>query len=126
MYDTGRANISHLTITGGLSNETSSGGGLRVYYAHADVHHIVLHDNVADTPDTDFGGGGGGIYFIGSAGSLTNAEIRDNIAYSVGGGIHIRNSNVVISQTLIQGNSTQDASGAGLYNAASEKNLRGD
>ena len=120
VYDTGRADISHLTITGGLSNETSSGGGLRVYYAHADVHHIVLHDNVADTPNPDFGGGGGGIYFIGSAGSLMNAEVRDNIAFSVGGGVHIRNSNVVISQTLIQENSTQVASGAGLYNAASD------
>ena len=49
-----------------------------------------------------------------------NAEVRDNIAFSVGGGVHIRNSNVVISQTLIQENSTQVASGGGLYNAASD------
>jgi hypothetical protein len=120
VYDTGRADISHLTITNGFSNELSSGAGLRVYYAYADIHHVILHDNVADTPNPNFGGGGGGIYFIGSEGSLTNAEIRDNVAYSVGGGVHIRNSNVAISQTLIQENSTQDASGGGLYNAASD------
>ena len=118
VYDPGQADISHLTITNGATNEVSSGGALRVFYAHADIHHVVLHDNFADTPDIQFGGSGGGLYFFGSTGSLSHAEVRQNIAASVGGGIHILDSNVVISQTLIQENSTQDGSGGGITNMA--------
>jgi CSLREA domain-containing protein len=118
VYDPGHADISHLTITNGAINEVSSGAGLRVFYAHADIHHVVIHDNFADTPDPQFGGSGGGLYFLRSTGSLSHAEVRQNIADSVGGGIHILDSNVVISQTLIQENSTQDGSGGGITNMA--------
>ncbi|MFO7537978.1 MAG: CSLREA domain-containing protein, partial [Chloroflexota bacterium] len=119
VYDTGHADISHLTITGGLSNEVSSGGGLRVFNAHADIHHVVIHDNFADTPDPQFGGSGGGLYFFESTGSLSHSEVRNNVALYIGGGVHIRDSNVVISQTLIQENIAQDASGGGVVHVAS-------
>jgi hypothetical protein len=50
-----------------------------------------------------------------STGSLSHAEVRQQCGVdSVGGGVHIRDSNVVISQTLIQENSAQDGSGGGV------------
>ncbi|MCA9980622.1 MAG: CSLREA domain-containing protein, partial [Anaerolineales bacterium] len=122
VHDPGRAQISHLTITNGSITETSSGGGIRVFEAHADIDHVRFHGNLAGTLDPDFGGGGGGIYFFGSTGSLNQSEVRNNTAFTVGGGVYILYSNVVVSQTLIQDNSSVFSSGGGLYNSASGDN----
>ena len=68
--------ITRFTIQNGNGEY---GGGIRIGEANPSISHIIIQNNSAND--------GGGIYiFGGSLPILTNIEIRENHAYSMGGG----------------------------------------
>ncbi|QEG36894.1 choice-of-anchor Q domain-containing protein [Bythopirellula goksoeyrii] len=135
--DTTTANISGLTLTGGL---TDRGGGLR-NFGTTTLTGVVVTGNMATTSSTDAGGGiwsnanltlvdstlsnnkapnglgtGGGIWNSNQL-TITTSTISGNSANSGGGGI-LNGGSVTVTNSRLSGNSAI-FSGGGIFNTGS-------
>jgi hypothetical protein len=139
------ATISGMTITGGSTSGTSSGGGGIRNLGTLSVTGAVITDNDATDPATGGGGisnfgsltltdstvsdntsafGGGGLFmFEGGTAVIRNSTFNGNTAAQGGGGMTIQSSSAAIPAWLtivnstISGNSST-ATGGGIVNVA--------
>ncbi len=110
-------------------NAALAGGGAITFNCGPDLHTITLSSQKSITADTALDGGGkialsahGSRHFLVNAGStlaLTSIVLRDGYANGDGGSIY-NNGTVVISNTLMTNNRTDDAhSGGAIVNYGS-------
>ncbi|MBU1627286.1 VCBS repeat-containing protein, partial [bacterium] len=125
------ANESSITIEDSIirDNESTSGGGIRLYNANAIINRCEIRDNKA-TGYTYWGeyyeGVGGGVYVYGSEQfGIYNSQIIGNTA-DYGGGIHFvfnKQSLAEIVNCLLMGNSAERYGGA-VHSTLSSINIQ--
>jgi parallel beta-helix repeat protein len=112
---TANLSISNNKIVNNRSN--SHGGGL---YLSGAGSTFISDNHIANNHAEGGFGYGGGLYVANLGGDLTkntiaNNTIIDNIADKDGGGIWIDESQVTVSDNVVQGNRAQDSQGGALY-----------
>ncbi|TMC67956.1 MAG: CSLREA domain-containing protein [Chloroflexi bacterium] len=102
--------VSGLTIQNGHLDVGQGGGITAAASSTVTLDSVVVASNEAND--------GGGIWNGGSL-TVTNSTVRDNLAYSTGGGILNGDStgNLIMSGSTISGNQAGGAGGGGLANA---------
>ncbi len=116
--------IEGLTLTGGLSEGTSLGGGGIFSEGDLTLHAVYLHDNhTGGIGGYGLSGGGYGSGIHQSGGSLyvVNSTIANNSGAIVGGGIYVDDSEAVnVINSTISGNTAQGIGGGIGVLSASE------
>jgi hypothetical protein len=91
-------------------NFAPAGGGVFIRAANVTIDRCIISNNFLDTTE----GSGGGVEVRDSQVVIRDSEINDNDSTGPGGGITVRDfSNTTIERTLIQGNETTDDGGTG-------------
>jgi hypothetical protein len=108
--------ISGLTLTNGLA-EKDAGGAIRsVTNGNVSIINSAITGNTAtsgvDSNYYYYGGEGGAVSVTFGSLTITNSELRDNVA-RYGGAIKILGAELTISQSVISGNQAERA--AGIY-----------
>ncbi len=102
--------MTGLTIQNGHLDAAQGGGITAAASATVTLDSVVIASNDAND--------GGGIWSGGSL-TITNATIRDNLAYSTGGGILVGDSTGTLNMagSTVSGNQAGGAGGGGIANA---------
>ena len=97
--------IENITISGGRAPSAQDGGGIFATGSQLTLQNVVLTNNTA-------GDDGGGLFVNNSTLFINDSRITGNSA-SDGGGIFTRDSNVVISDSIISNNTTETTTSSG-------------
>jgi len=105
-----------------IYNEADYGGGLYCENSWIELNNVIISENTASFPGQFFvyGGSGGGICIVESEILISNTIIDGNSS-PMGGGIHCEDSNIDILNTAIC-NSSSDF-GGGIYFSQATANL---
>ena len=107
----GTLTVSNTTITANNNTDAGTGGSISVngYYGGADL--LVVNSTISGNTSS-YAGGGIGVTGYGNASSITlqNVSIVNNTSNGDGGGIHNDASDIIISQSIISGNTATGGS----------------